>query len=256
MGPVFLLCVAFVVAMSEASLCGRGGRQFWDLRRELCTPCRECPPGQVVLRPCQPHSDTSCGPLSALNIDWSWLPRNTSHHHQQRARNRTKHLHHHHHHNHHHHHDKRPPESAAQVKADDAHVAPSTSLPSPTAAARDVRVHTEPPFSATETLVWDWQVVVLGLAVCACVLFFVVTGIYSIHHARQWRRFKSTFEADVEELSAQLSLMSPSSLVDSTSAECAYLEQLLVQKQHDEPSDARGNVYIAVNGNSGGSPRM
>lgn len=50
------------------------------------------------------------------------------------------------------------------------------------------------PFSATEEFIWDWQAVALALAVFACLLFFVVACVYSIHHARQWRRLKDHFE--------------------------------------------------------------
>lgn len=50
------------------------------------------------------------------------------------------------------------------------------------------------PFSATEEFIWDWQAVALALAVFACLLFFVVACVYSVHHARQWRRLKDHFE--------------------------------------------------------------
>jgi hypothetical protein len=50
------------------------------------------------------------------------------------------------------------------------------------------------PFSATEELVWDWQAVALALAVFACLLFFVVACVYTVHHARQWKRLKDNFE--------------------------------------------------------------
>jgi wengen protein len=50
------------------------------------------------------------------------------------------------------------------------------------------------PFSATEELIWDWQAVALALAVFACLLFFIVACVYTVHHARQWRRLKDNFE--------------------------------------------------------------
>jgi hypothetical protein len=50
------------------------------------------------------------------------------------------------------------------------------------------------PFSATEELIWDWQAVALALAVFACLLFFAVACVYTVHHARQWRRLKDHFE--------------------------------------------------------------
>lgn len=50
------------------------------------------------------------------------------------------------------------------------------------------------PFTAAERLVWDWQAVALASAVTACMLFFAVVGVYSVLHARQWRRLKTNFD--------------------------------------------------------------
>lgn len=64
------------------------------------------------------------------------------------------------------------------------------------AAASNVLSNTDDiPFSNVETLVWDWQAIVLAMAVCACILFFLVAAAYSVHHARQWKRLKENFEA-------------------------------------------------------------
>lgn len=49
------------------------------------------------------------------------------------------------------------------------------------------------PFSAAETFVWDWQAVALISAIIACILFFILAGVYSILHARQWRTLKNHF---------------------------------------------------------------
>lgn len=46
-------------------------------------------------------------------------------------------------------------------------------------------------FTAAERFVWDWQAVALTSAVAACLLFFAVVAVYSVLHARQWRRLKS-----------------------------------------------------------------
>lgn len=63
----------------------------------------------------------------------------------------------------------------------------------------------------------------------------------------------------MEELSAQLSLLSPAVAAAAAAAaasepttgspapECSYLEQLLVHKQQSEPLDVHGNVYIDGN---------
>lgn len=41
---------------------------------------------------------------------------------------------------------------------------------------------------------WDWQTGALVLAVCACVVFFLVAGCSALVYARQWRRMKRNFE--------------------------------------------------------------
>ncbi|XP_046672156.1 uncharacterized protein LOC124362044 [Homalodisca vitripennis] len=98
------------------------------------------------------------------------------------------------------------------------------------------------PFTAAERLVWDWQAVALASAVAACLLFFAVVAGYSILHVRQWRRLKTNFDADVEEISAKMSLMSHSSsgsnggsAIGSSAADAAntnlYLEKLLENKK-------------------------
>lgn len=50
-------------------------------------------------------------------------------------------------------------------------------------------------FSNAEKIVWDWQAIALTSAVFACILFFLVMTLYSLHQARQWRRLKENFEA-------------------------------------------------------------
>lgn len=50
--------------------------------------------------------------------------------------------------------------------------------------------------SVTEAdqLPWDWQTGALVLAVCACIVFFLVAGCSALVYARQWRRMKKNFE--------------------------------------------------------------
>lgn len=59
----------------------------------------------------------------------------------------------------------------------------------------DTVTSTEVPFSGAEELVWDWQAIALTLAVFACILFFLVIALYSLHQAKQWRRLKENFDA-------------------------------------------------------------
>lgn len=123
------------------------------------------------------------------------------------------------------------------------------------------------PFSATEELIWDWQAVALALAVFACLLFFVVACVYSVHHARQWRRLKDhfeDFEADVGEMSTRLNLLLPVAHSEerghtdtaqtdccNNSSQCVYLEKLLARKQQTEEGGEHGNVYIDRDGVAG-----
>lgn len=65
---------AFLLPFCTAILCPVG-QQYWSTESESCVNCSKCDTqaSQVVIRPCQGHLDTLCGPISDLNIDWSWL---------------------------------------------------------------------------------------------------------------------------------------------------------------------------------------
>lgn len=75
---VQLLAIAalagWLLPLNEASLC-QPGVQYWSNESEACINCKKCDSSiqHVVIRPCQAHTDTICGPVSALDIDWSWL---------------------------------------------------------------------------------------------------------------------------------------------------------------------------------------
>ncbi|XP_054269855.1 uncharacterized protein LOC128991129 [Macrosteles quadrilineatus] len=97
------------------------------------------------------------------------------------------------------------------------------------------------PFSATERFVWDWQAVALTSAVAACLLFFVVVACYSILHARHWRRLKTNFDTDAEELSVKMGLMQSQSVASSAADGIntnIYLENLLENQKKKS-----GNIY-------------
>lgn len=47
---------------------------------------------------------------------------------------------------------------------------------------------------AEDILSWDWQTGALVLAVCACIVFFLVAGCSAFIYARQWQRMKRNFE--------------------------------------------------------------
>lgn len=45
-----------------------------------------------------------------------------------------------------------------------------------------------------DELIWDWQMVLLILAVAACLTFFIGTAMISINYIRQWRKIKKQFD--------------------------------------------------------------
>jgi wengen len=58
--------------------------EYWDTAIDDCVTCTKCNKHQIVIRPCQPHMDTICKPLNAVEIDWSKSmasERPTRHHH-------------------------------------------------------------------------------------------------------------------------------------------------------------------------------
>lgn len=48
------------------------GFEFWSVERATCWPCTRCSP-EFTLSPCAIYKDAICGPLSALELDWSFL---------------------------------------------------------------------------------------------------------------------------------------------------------------------------------------
>lgn len=50
-------------------------------------------------------------------------------------------------------------------------------------------------FSTTEKFILDWQTVILGIAVCSCIIFFLVAAFYSMQHAKHWKKLKNHFDA-------------------------------------------------------------
>lgn len=47
---------------------------WWQEQLGECIPCTRCDESQsIVLRPCQPHSDTVCGTLDDVEVELDWL---------------------------------------------------------------------------------------------------------------------------------------------------------------------------------------
>ncbi|XP_011708098.1 PREDICTED: uncharacterized protein LOC105462896 [Wasmannia auropunctata] len=222
----------------QHSVC-KPGLEFWSTERASCWPCTRCAP-EFTLSPCAIHRDATCGPLSALELDWSFLS-STARRKSSRAgdddgtvtpnaflsEERTK---------------ERPVEAGnlgrwADGGLDDKEPV-SASQESKT--AHDPRERRK---SADEdNLPWDWQTGALVLAVCACIVFFLVAGCSALVYARQWRRMKRNFEpAGLEEISARLNLMVKAELAELVAGapmnpgdpetRCQYLEKLLDRKR-------------------------
>ncbi|CAH0560079.1 unnamed protein product [Brassicogethes aeneus] len=237
---ITLVLVSCLTPIANSLLCPKPNH-YLNSRLQKCLECTECPKGQLVIAPCDVHRDTICGPVEEFlrSVD----------------ENRHRHKHKHHHRQH-----------AGPHKLDPALVNNNVPMDVQMAA-----LDADAPFTSAETLIWDWQAVVLTLAVFACIIFFVAITLYSLHQARQWKRLKDTFEADVEELSAKLSLMAasgsssekePGMMMDEENEDdfsaacspeddyknrCVYLEQLLTVRKDqklDKKTARQGNVYI------------
>lgn len=51
-------------------------QHWWQEQFGACIPCTVCEDGRqqsIVLRPCQPHSDTICGTLDDVEVELDWL---------------------------------------------------------------------------------------------------------------------------------------------------------------------------------------
>lgn len=152
-----------ILSLTATAVCPRG--QFHSEKLQQCINCTVCSKGLVVLTPCQVHRDVICIPLSSLLKDY--VPPLSESHHLRHGRK--------------HHRNRQEGDSSSNSGKHET--------------VMDMVTSTEVPFSGTEELVWDWQAIALTLAVFACILFFLVIALYSLHQAKQWRRLKENFDA-------------------------------------------------------------
>ncbi|KAJ8919301.1 hypothetical protein NQ315_003885 [Exocentrus adspersus] len=166
-----LLVISFLTTLSSASICRE--KQYFNYELQQCMNCTDCKDGTMVLRPCDIHRDTHCSPISEL---LKTMGTGNPHRHK---------------HNKYH---QRREHSEDVVWRYGSDITKEDNMEEQQAAALEV-ASSEAPFSNAETLVWDWQAVALTSAVFACILFFLVITLYSLHQAKQWRRLKENFEA-------------------------------------------------------------
>nr|XP_023017277.1 tumor necrosis factor receptor superfamily member wengen [Leptinotarsa decemlineata] len=247
------LLLSCLNSLALASICPE--KQYLNAELQQCLNCTQCKNGMVVLRPCEFHRDTHCAPLSELLKTMGGGVETANPH---------RHKHNHHHQKHHKEEGEiiwRYGDDIKNDHQDIVHEEPQQPVPLEAASS-------QAPFSSAETLVWDWQAIALTSAVFTCILFFLVIAFYSLHQAKQWRRLKENFDADVEELSARLSLMAAStsenellkeaglgSIADPNylNSRCVYLEQLLSDRKDGQKIGTlpKGNVYIEESNSKG-----
>ncbi|XP_034933744.1 tumor necrosis factor receptor superfamily member wengen [Chelonus insularis] len=234
------------------------GVEFWSTDKSTCVTCTKCAP-QFTINPCLSNKDAICGPSSTLEVDWSFDGKNKTHVNQQinvgkskmlwsfsdvenypepskqqennlKVENQTA-----------------EEEQKESDQEEEEIVAKKAILISDT--FMDESVYSQ----------WDWQTTALILAVCACIVFFLVAGCSALVYVRQWRRMKRNFEpAGLEEISARLNLMVKAELAELTSGapinpgdpemRCHYLEKLLDRKRETPVvagwPETGGNLYI------------
>lgn len=82
--PLTLLLLSAVSCTTLATLCPQGDK-YWNPYLERCVNCTQCNLSQneIVLRPCEVHRDTLCGPFQALDNYWNLV---NQHHHRHHGR--------------------------------------------------------------------------------------------------------------------------------------------------------------------------
>lgn len=92
------------------------------------------------------------------------------------------------------------------------------------------------PFTAAETLVWDWQAVAVASAVASCLVFFLVLAIYFIVNARQWKKVNKTYNKEIEEMSTRIALMQPTLESGSPDSHTTslHMENIVFPAKEDE----------------------
>uniref|UniRef100_B5DVE3 Tumor necrosis factor receptor superfamily member wengen n=1 Tax=Drosophila pseudoobscura pseudoobscura TaxID=46245 RepID=B5DVE3_DROPS len=144
-------------------------QHWWDPLRDKCTACTVCLGEMIPLRPCQLHTNTICGSIYDLKIDWVVLAKTEPNWKERRKSSEYEHF-----------------EQDAPLQ----HLTHEQLQ----------QLHEE----AAAAWVLDWQTGVLYVAVLTCLIFFSVAACILIHHMRQWRRMERRLDQDVEELSTKL----------------------------------------------------
>ncbi|SPP77911.1 tumor necrosis factor receptor superfamily member wengen [Drosophila guanche] len=162
--------VAATVSGGIASSSPCAPQHWWDPVRDRCTACTVCQGEMIPLRPCQLHTNTICGSIYDLKIDWVVLAKTEPNWKERRKSSEYEHF---------------EPDAAPLQHLTHEQLQ---------------QLHEE----AAAAWALDWQTGVLYVAVLTCLIFFSVAACILIHHMRQWRRMERRLDQDVEELSTKL----------------------------------------------------
>lgn len=231
------------------------GLEFWSTDHAVCWPCTRCAPN-FTLSPCALHKDAICGPLSALELNWSFLStrrRPEADQHRlgvvtsrvlwrfptesiKRGHERTH---------------KTASNLVDLVREDDETLNDEKPVFSSreSKTVHDLQERRQPLIDENNHLSWDWQTGALVLAVCTCIVFFLVAGCSALIYARQWRRMKRNFEpATFEEISARLNLMVKAELAELVAGTPMNpdrkWETSVVTAIAGWPVEMSGNLYV------------
>ncbi|KAK0082652.1 hypothetical protein PV325_010064 [Microctonus aethiopoides] len=251
-----LLLNCSIFHTSESIPICKSGLEYWSDIQLSCTPCTKCAP-EFTISPCAIHKDAICGPLSALELDWPFSNN------KRNIKTLKDEI------------NQRDNENNKLWQFSEMEISPvalrqlNNDKPSEFNEKNDelFNSYNERELNYANNinnnkLSWDLQTSALVLAVCACIIFFLVAGCSAIIYMRQWRRMKRNFEpAGLEEISARLNLMVKAELAELTAGapmnpgdpeiRCQYLEKLLDRKR-ETPTvvtdngwpDTGGNLYI------------
>ncbi|KAF7991440.1 hypothetical protein HCN44_008752 [Aphidius gifuensis] len=220
--------------------------EYWSSELSSCINCTKCAP-EFTISPCAIDKNSVCGPLSALELDWSFLKN------RRKTNNINLQLN----------DDNNHPESLKKNYNDNLSHSSINNDYSQFDDLQKLQILPEVPndrqIDDSYYLPWDWQTSVLVLAVIACIIFFMVAGCSALIYVRQWRQMKRNFEpAGLEEISARLNLMVKAELAELSAGapmspgdpetRCQYLEKLLDRKRETPVlagwPETGGNLYI------------
>lgn len=174
---------------------------WWQEQFGACIPCTVCEDGRqqsIVLRPCQPHSDTICGTLDDVEVELDWLKaaavaaehRQVCYFTQFILRKFQK--------------DKKKKRqlfschfrsSTDQFSRQSHRFSGSWNIEIISFVHFIIQIENREHLgviekATTTMLMWDWQSLSLALAGLMCLLFFIVTACIYWQHSHYWKKLE------------------------------------------------------------------